>query len=220
MLSEEGLHSNRVCLTSVLSSTGPSTVISPATLPPWVRHSLFLRLRGLKPGRSYLRSGTIVQSWPVQRRLHVKVLHEGAEAARGEPRLAPHVGCCGKRSAPRWEPGRGRICLSSKACVFCSIGCSWKRSWLPNNGSSFFSYFLALFRNVLQLFFFLRLKNGKKKEDSSFIQRGENTTSPNNSMSFLGIIAIIVLTNSISDLEDISFLPSLDDTVSNAAELH
>lgn len=72
---------------------------------------------------------------------------------------------------------------------------------------------------MLQIFFFLRLKNGKKK-DSSFIQRGESTTSPNNSMSFLGIIAIIVLTSSISDLEDILFPPSLDNTVSSEAKLH
>lgn len=49
---------------------------------------------------------------------------------------------------------------------------------------------------------------------------GESTTSPNNSMSFLGIIAIIVLTSSISDLEDISFPPSLDNTVSSEAKLH
>lgn len=59
----------------------------------------------------------------------------------------------------------------------------------------------------------------RKKEDCSFIQRGANTTSPNDPISFLRMTVIIVLTNSISDLEVISFLPSLDNTVSNEAKL-
>lgn len=39
----------------------------------------------------------------------------------------------------------------------------------------------------------------RKKEDCSFIQRGANTTSPNDPISFLTMIVIIVLIHLISD---------------------
>lgn len=84
------------------------------------------------------------------------------------------------------------------------------------NYRSFF-HFPALFGNTL-LLFLLRLKNGKKIRLLS--GGGKNTILSNNPISFLGMMVIIVLINSISDLEVISFLPSLDSNVSNEAKLH
>lgn len=66
------------------------------------------------------------------------------------------------------------------------------------------------------LFYLLRLKMERKREDSSFIQREEEeeekkkkttTILPNSSISLPGMIVIIVLINSISNFGVISFLP-------------
>lgn len=61
----------------------------------------------------------------------------------------------------------------------------------------------------------------RKRGDSAFIQRGKkNTILPNNSISFPGMIVIIVLINSISNFGVISLLPQLDNNVSNEEKLH
>lgn len=70
------------------------------------------------------------------------------------------------------------------------------------------------------LLFLLRLKKEKEKRRLFFPPEGGKHNLTSRPISFPKMIVMIVLINSISDLEVISFLPSLDSTVSNEAELH